>query len=34
VFGILAAKLIEIPVLRFRDRVFPSHASAIGRKAA
>ena len=23
-FGIIAAKLIEIPVLRFRDRVFPS----------
>lgn len=26
VFGIIAAKAIEIPVLRFRDRVFPSRS--------
>jgi hypothetical protein len=32
-FGIIAAKLIEIPVLHFRDRVFPTvpkQASAQG----
>ena len=28
-FGIAAAKLIEIPVLRFRDRVFPRSSSTI-----
>lgn len=26
IFGIRAAKVIELPVLRFRDRVFPSNS--------
>ena len=31
VLGVLLAKLVEYPVLRFRDRVFPSSAKAVER---
>ena len=31
VFGILAAKLIEMPALRLRDKMFPAHSGSIRR---